>query len=86
MHPQEPSATEVNERLLALPRDAAAKLAGLSRRQVDYWATTGLVSPTMERRINASRHVRLCGFVDLLSLVVAAELKQRRGVSLQQIR
>jgi uncharacterized protein (DUF433 family) len=84
--PQEPAGDDLNERLLALPRDAAAKLAGLSERQVDYWDRTGLVSPTMERRINASRHVRLYGFVDLLSLVVAAELKQRRGVSLQQIR
>lgn len=75
----------VDERLLAVPRDAAARIAGLSLRQVDYWADTGLVSPTVDQRVSPGQRVRLYGFIDLLALLVAAELR-KRGVSLQHIR
>jgi uncharacterized protein (DUF433 family) len=75
----------VDERLLAVTRDTAAKIARLSRRQVDYWAKTDLVPASIEGTISASRRVRLYSFLDLLALTVAAELKQR-GVSLQHIR
>jgi uncharacterized protein (DUF433 family) len=72
------------ERYLAVPRERAARLAGLTLRQVDYWAKTGLIEPSVD---NAAfgRRVRLYGFVDLLALTVAAKLKER-NVSLQHIR
>ncbi len=75
----------IDERLLAVPRDAAARIAGLSVRRVDYWADTNLVNPTSDRRVSPGRRVRLYGFVDLLALLVAAELRGR-GISLQHIR
>lgn len=70
---------------LAVPRDSAARIAGLSHRQVDYWASTGLIEPAVDARVGPGRRVRLYGFVDLLSLLVAAELKNRK-VSLQHVR
>ena len=68
-----------------MPRDVAARIAGLTERQVDYWAGTGLIEPTVDTRLSPGRHIRLHGFIDLLALLVAAELKNR-NVSLQHIR
>lgn len=76
---------EVDVEHLSVPRETAARLAGLSLRQVDYWAETGLLAPTTDRRLSPGNRVRLYGFVDLLALLVAAELKSRK-VSLQHIR
>ncbi len=73
------------EQLVALTRDKAAAIAGITERQVDYWSRTGLVRPAIDRRLTPQRPVRLYGYVDLMSLMVAAELR-RRGVSLQHIR
>ena len=75
----------IDERLLSVPRNTAARLAGLTVRQVDYWATTGLVGPSVDRTLGPGRRVRLYDFVALLALMVAAELR-RRGVSLQHVR
>lgn len=76
---------EVREQHVAVPRDVATRIAGLTERQLDYWASTGLIEPVVDRRVSTGRRVRLYGFVDLLSLLVVAELKRRR-VSLQHIR
>lgn len=75
----------VDEQLLAVTRNTAAKIARLSTRRVDYWAETGLVTPSADRRLTAHRRVRLYGFIDLLALAVAAELVER-GASLQHVR
>ncbi|HEV3356671.1 MAG TPA: DUF433 domain-containing protein [Pseudonocardiaceae bacterium] len=75
----------VEERLVAVTRETAAKIARLSTRQVDYWAKTDLVPASIDGAISAHRRVHLYSFLDLLALTVAAELKQR-GVSLQHIR
>ena len=75
----------VSEQHLAVPRETAAKLAGLSHRQVDYWASTGLVEASVDDQVSPGRRVRLYGFVDLMALLVAAELRSR-GFSLQHIR
>lgn len=75
----------VQEQHLAVTRDAAARIAGLSIRQLDYWAGTGLVEPSVDTRMSPGRRVRLYGFVDLLALLVASELKARK-ISLQHIR
>ncbi len=74
----------VDEQRMAVPRDAAARISRLSRRKVDYWAQTRLVEPTVDTRGSTGR-VRLYGFLDLLALVVAAELNVR-GVSVRHIR
>jgi uncharacterized protein (DUF433 family) len=71
--------------MLAVPRAAAARLAGVSVRRVDYWASTGLVGPSDDRTLGPGRRVRLYEFVDLLALMVAAELRAW-GVSLQHVR
>jgi uncharacterized protein (DUF433 family) len=70
-------------RFVANP-DRAARIADLSRRQVDYWSRTGVVRPAIDARIT-KRPIRLYEFADLMSLMVAAELKNR-GLSLQHIR
>jgi len=75
----------VQEEHLAVTRPAAARIAGLTERQVDYWAGTGLVEPAVDTHLSPGRRVRLYSFIDLLALLVAAELKNRK-VSLQHIR
>lgn len=71
--------------LLALTRDRAAALTGLSRRQLDYWDQTGLIRPTVAERVTPGRVVRLYEYQELMSLLVVSELR-RRGVALQVIR
>ena len=77
--------TEVPDEHLAVTRAVAARIAGLTERQVDYWAGTGLIEPAVDTRLSPGRRVQLYGFIDLLALLVAAELENRK-VSLQHIR
>jgi DNA-binding transcriptional MerR regulator len=62
----------------------ACKAAGITYRQLDYWARTGLVEPTV-RAATGSGTQRLYGFRDILVLKVVKRLLDT-GVSLQQIR
>lgn len=62
----------------------AGKVAGITYRQLDYWARTGLVEPTV-RGAAGSGSQRLYGFHDILMLRVVKRLLDS-GVSLQQIR
>ncbi|MDQ4489769.1 MerR family transcriptional regulator [Sinomonas sp. ASV486] len=62
----------------------ACKAAGITYRQLDYWARTGLVEPTV-RGAAGSGSQRLYGFRDILVLKVVKRLLDT-GVSLQQIR
>src|SRR5690606_903066 len=62
----------------------ACKAAGITYRQLDYWARTGLVEPTV-RPASGSGTQRLYGFRDILVLRVVKRLLDS-GVSLQQIR
>src|SRR5688572_20276261 len=62
----------------------AARAAGISYRQLDYWARTQLVEPTV-RSATGSGSQRLYGFRDILVLKVVKRLLDT-GVSLQQIR
>ena len=62
----------------------ACKAAGITYRQLDYWARTGLVEPTV-RGATGSGTQRLYGFRDILVLRVVKRLLDS-GVSLQQIR
>ncbi len=63
---------------------AACKAAGITYRQLDYWARTGLVEPSV-RSAAGSGSQRLYGFRDILVLKVVKRLLVT-GVSLQQIR
>lgn len=63
---------------------AACKAAGITYRQLDYWARTGLVEPSV-RSAQGSGSQRLYGFRDILVLKVVKRLLDT-GVSLQQIR
>ena len=62
----------------------ACKAAGITYRQLDYWARTGLVEPSV-RAAGGSGTQRLYGFRDILVLKVVKRLLDT-GVSLQQIR
>ena len=62
----------------------ACQAAGISYRQLDYWARTGLVEPTV-RSAAGSGSQRLYGFKDILVLKVVKRLLDA-GVSLQNIR
>ncbi len=62
----------------------AANAAGISYRQLDYWARTGLVQPTV-RGAQGSGSQRLYGFRDILVLKLVKRLLDT-GISLQQIR
>jgi uncharacterized protein (DUF433 family) len=71
--------------LIAYPQDRAAAVAGVSQRVVRYWDRTGLIQPQVRRRLSPRNVVRLYNFQDMLSLLVAAELRRRR-FSLQRVR
>ena len=60
------------------------KAAGITYRQLDYWARTGLVEPAV-RGAKGSGSQRLYSFRDILVLKVVKRLLDT-GVSLQQIR
>ena len=62
----------------------ACNAAGITYRQLDYWARTGLVEPTV-RGASGSGSQRLYGFRDILVLKLVKRLLDT-GISLQQIR
>ncbi len=84
--PLRPSGAEVE----AEPEDlgyrgpTACAAAGITYRQLDYWARTGLVEPSV-RPASGSGSQRLYGFRDILVLKVVKSLLDT-GISLQQIR
>jgi DNA-binding transcriptional MerR regulator len=60
------------------------RIAGISYRQLDYWARTGLVRPSI-RDAQGSGTQRLYSFQDLAQLKVIKKLLDT-GVGLQQVR
>ena len=62
----------------------ARRIAGITYRQLDYWARTGLVEPSV-RAAKGSGSQRLYAFRDILLLKIVKRLLDT-GVSLQQIR
>ncbi len=62
----------------------ACAIAGITYRQLDYWARTGFVEPSI-RPAKGSGSQRLYGFRDILVLKVVKRLLDT-GISLQQIR
>lgn len=60
------------------------RLVGISYRQLDYWARTGLVTPSI-RDAHGSGSQRLYSFQDLVTLRVIKKLLDT-GVSLRRVR
>jgi len=60
------------------------KIVGISYRQLDYWARTGLVTPSV-REAGGSGTQRLYSFQDLVQLKVIRKLIDA-GISLQRVR
>ena len=79
-----------SERPGAAPEDigyrgpTACNVAGISYRQLDYWARTGLVEPSV-REASGSGTQRLYSFRDILVLKLVKKLLDA-GISLQNIR
>jgi DNA-binding transcriptional MerR regulator len=62
----------------------ACSAAGITYRQLDYWARTGLVEPSV-REASGSGTLRLYSFRDILVLKIVKKLLDA-GISLQNIR
>jgi DNA-binding transcriptional MerR regulator len=75
----DPSASEIGYR-----GATACVAAGITYRQLDYWARTGLVEPSVQGA-SGSGSQRLYGFRDILVLKIVKRLLDT-GVSLQNIR
>ena len=63
---------------------AVCKIVAISYRQLDYWTTTGLITPSV-RNAEGSGSQRLYAFEDIVQLKVIKSLLDA-GVSLQRIR
>jgi len=72
----------VNEQGYRVPD--VCRVVGISYRQLDYWARTGLVTPSV-RDAHGSGSQRLYSFRDLVSLRVIKNLLDT-GISLQRVR
>jgi uncharacterized protein (DUF433 family) len=70
---------------VAVDRQTAARLAGASPGQVAHWRRTGLVTPSMTRRVGNRAEVILYDLGDVIQLRVVAALRSK-GLSLQHIR
>ncbi|HWL01105.1 MAG TPA: MerR family transcriptional regulator [Microbacteriaceae bacterium] len=87
---EQPSPMLFTDGLPALSEDVgyrgveASRVAGITYRQLDYWARTALVEPTV-RGASGSGSQRLYGYQDILVLRIVKSLLDA-GVSLQQIR
>lgn len=82
IHPEEAIAGVGSE--VGFKGAVAARAAGITYRQLDYWARTGLVEPTVQSA-KGSGSQRLYGFRDILVLKLVKRLLDT-GISLQQIR
>ena len=77
-------AVAVDETLVAVSDERAARIAGISMRRLRYWDSTDVVSPTLKRQMSPRNTVMLYSFQDTLELLVAARLRDK--LSLQHIR
>jgi DNA-binding transcriptional MerR regulator len=80
----DPAAPPTDADLIGYRGPTACSAAGITYRQLDYWARTGLVVPSI-RSASGSGSQRLYSFKDILVLKVVKRLLDT-GVSLQNIR
>lgn len=83
-NPEAARVTDVGSTAAGYRRSTTAAVAGVTPRQLDYWARTGLVEPSV-RAAQGSRSHRLYSCRDVLVLKVVKRLLET-GISLQQIR
>lgn len=76
--------SSIPDELVGYRGTAACQIAGITYRQLDYWARTKLVNPSI-RSAAGSGSQRLYSFKDILVLKVVKRLLDT-GVSLQNIR
>jgi DNA-binding transcriptional MerR regulator len=81
---EDPNTPPSDGELIGYRGPTACSAAGITYRQLDYWARTGLVVPTI-RSATGSGSQRLYSFKDILVLKVVKRLLDT-GVSLQNIR
>ncbi|GAB4079275.1 MerR family transcriptional regulator [Modestobacter muralis] len=79
-----PSYDDIDSDVVGYRGPTACSAAGITYRQLDYWARTGLVAPSV-RTATGSGTQRLYSFRDILVLKVVKRLLDT-GVSLQNIR
>ena len=60
----------------------AARLTGVSLRQLRYWAGDGFFAPSLTNEL----HLHLYSFRDLVSLKVLNQLRNREAIPLQELR
>ena len=63
--------------LLPATPDTAARLAGVTVGQINYWRETGLIEPAVARQISARDEVRLYDFMGLVELRIVAALRAK---------
>lgn len=62
------------------------QLTGLSRRQVDYWATMNLITPSLrDTAIRGGKPASFYSTLEALKILIFSDVK-KRGFSLMQIR
>lgn len=74
------------EHVLAFPDTRAARLARVSMERLRGWEQANLAVPSIKDTLSPRNTVRLYSFQDLLELLVVAELRIERDMSLQHIR
>lgn len=74
----------VSDELVGYRGPAACQIVGISYRQLDYWARTNLVVPSIRNATGSGTH-RLYSFKDVLVLKVVKRLLDA-GISLHNIR
>jgi DNA-binding transcriptional MerR regulator len=82
--PDDPDTGEMSDESVGYRGPTACAVAGITYRQLDYWARTGLVVPSV-RDASGSGTQRLYSFRDIVVLKVVKRLLDA-GVSLQNIR
>lgn len=75
---------EVDVELLGYRAPVASEVAGITYRQLDYWARTGIVVPSVRGAVGSGSQ-RLYSFKDILVLKIVKRLLDT-GVSLQNVR
>jgi len=73
------------DEIFAATREQAARLAHVRPARVDYWIRTAVVSPSVYTRLNDRGRVQLFNTRELMALMVASQLRERK-ISLQHIR
>ena len=72
--------------ILAFTAEQVCKLTGLSKRQLRYWDDTGFFSPTTIEGARGRPFGRIYSFRDVVGLRVIGDLRNLRGIPLQELR